>query len=386
MGVWLVVGAAAAGFLVGTGLTYLYINFKEASLEAATADRRVAELETEVERLKKEVDKGIFDILALYEFTTVLGSISNLEELYKMMVDTMLRIIRYDACALFLVRTGESRLDLVVARGFTAEQMGRLKELSSETGIVGRVVASAQPLIIDDLTFSELKDEIHRSFPFRSILSIPFVVHGEVLGVLNLYLRGPEGFNQDDLRILFIVADQAAFAIKNGQLYEKVAEQATRDGLTGLYNYRFFRAKIEEAVAEAKATGGYVSMIMADVDEFKAVNDGYGHQRGDEILKEMARLLKESVRETDIVARYGGEEFAVIMPSTPKREALAVARRIHNSVSTHDFNGLRITVSIGLATYPSPGVNSTDELISAADKRAYEAKARGKNQICYQAS
>lgn len=387
MGIYALIGTAVAGLVLGALVTYMLLGRGLRIKQAKDTDAQVQNLRQKVDRLETEVNKGIFDILAVYEFTTVLGGITNLRELYNMMVDTMLRIVRYDACTILISHPDLKHLELVVARGFSTQQQRSLKDACIKDGVVARVLETGQPEIINNIKGERwAQKEVYKDFPYQSVLSIPFAIHGEILGVLNLYLKEKNGFNQDDLRILYIIANQAAFAIKNGHLYEKVAEQAIRDGLTGLYNHRFFRDKIETAVEEAQRKQGYVSMIMIDADEFKSVNDRYGHQCGDQVLKGIASLLLQNVRESDIVARYGGEEFAIILPGAPLSESLHIAGRIHDAVNSTEFVGLRVTVSMGLAVYPSPGVTTTDELISTADIHAYEAKARGKNQIYYKAS
>ncbi|MDI6871252.1 MAG: sensor domain-containing diguanylate cyclase [Bacillota bacterium] len=349
-------------------------------VQTEEAREQVKALQAKVDQLNTELNKSIFDILAIYEFTTVLGSTLHLNEIFNMMVDTIMRVVRYDACYLALVNeTGH--FEIKVARAFTPEQLEQFAQTRIGEGISGRVLQSAQPLIVPDLG-SQGWSDAYRGTPYRSMLSLPLVIQGGAIGVLNLFKKEVNAFTQDDLRVLFIVANQCAFAVQNGKLYEEMARLAITDGLTGLYNHRYFCSCIEEAVDRANRTGRPASMIMVDADEFKAVNDRYGHQRGDVVLQQMAQLIQQSVRESDLVARYGGEEFAVVLPDTGPREAMAVARRIHQAVAEHDFDGLRLTVSVGVATYPSPRIRNKDELISMADEFAYQAKELGRNRIC----
>jgi diguanylate cyclase (GGDEF)-like protein len=248
-------------------------------------------------------------------------------------------------------------------------------------GLLGHVLQTAQPLIIPSLADQQWSEEFQK-MPYGSLLALPLVIHGGSIGVFCLFRDEANSFNQDDLRVLFIVANQCAFAVQNGRLYQETARLAITDGLTGLFNHRYFRACIEEAVNRAENTGNPVSMIMIDADGFKGINDKYGHQRGDQVLQDMAQIITRGVRESDFVARYGGEEFAVILPDTGPREAYQVAARIHQMVATADFDGLRATVSLGVATYPSNRVKSKDDLISMADEYAYRAKEGGRNRIC----
>ncbi len=375
------IGLTVVTFFFGGIVTYLCLGRKSRPGKVAELTRQVSQLNIERNRLEKEVNKGIFDILAIYEFTSVLGSITNLRELYNMLVDTILRIIHYDACSILVTDPETKNLEMAISRGLAPEIVANYEATCIDKGIIGRVMQRGQPEIMNDLKVLPWPDNIYQDFPFNSILSIPLVIHGEILGVLTLYLRQKDGFKRDDLRILFIIANQTAFAIKNGHLYEKVAEQATLDGLTGLYNYRVFREQIEKEVARAQRENRCVSMIMIDVDDFKSVNDCYGHQRGDTVLKAMATQLRNSVRDIDMVARYGGEEFAVILPNTGLKDAVVIANRIHQTIGTQKLDGLQVTISLGVAVYPGPGVNSADDLVCKADTFAYQAKFRGKNQV-----
>lgn len=355
-------------------------SLRRRAAQAEEACEQVRALQRKVDQLNGELNKSIFDILAIYEFTTVLGSTLHLNEIFSMMVDTIMRVVRYDACYLALVDEA-GRFDIKVARAFTPEQLAACAQTRLGEGIIGRVVQSAQPLIVPDLA-SQTWSEAYRGTAYHSMLSLPLVIQGGAIGVLNLFKKEVNAFTQDDLRVLFIVANQCAFAVQNGKLYEEMARLAITDGLTGLYNHRYFCSCIEEAVERATRTNRPASMIMVDADQFKAVNDKYGHQRGDVVLQQMARLITLSVRDSDLVARYGGEEFAVVLPDTGPREALAVARRIHQAVGGHDFDGLHLTVSVGVATYPSAQITNKDELISTADEFAYQAKEAGRNRIC----
>ncbi|HHW14185.1 MAG TPA: GGDEF domain-containing protein [Firmicutes bacterium] len=367
-------------FVVGLTQERCAADLRRRAAQAEQAGEQVRALQAKVDQLNAELNKSIFDILAIYEFTTVLGGTLQLNEIFNMMVDTIMRVVRYDACFLTLI-DDEGRFDLKVARAFTPEQLERFISPRLADGVLGRLAQSAQPLIVPDLAGHAWRD-LYPGLPYRSLLSLPLVIQGGAIGVLNLFKREPNAFTQDDLRVLFIVANQCAFAVQNGKLYEETARLAITDGLTGLYNHRYFYSCIEEAVNRADRTGRPASMIMVDADRFKEVNDRFGHQRGDQVLQQIARLIQESVRESDLVARYGGEEFAVVLPDTGPREALAVAHRIHQAVADYDFDGLRLTVSVGVATYPSTNIRSKDDLISMADEYAYRAKEQGRNQIC----
>lgn len=170
------------------------------------------------------------------------------------------------------------------------------------------------------------------------------------------------------------------------RLFEATQASAYRDELTGLYNYRFFTESLRCELATAARTDAPLSLVMADLDDFKRYNDQHGHEVGNAGLREFARLLASQVQEAGIAARYGGEEFALILPSTPKQDALWAAERIRAAIEEHDFpeqearRGETLTVSMGLATFPADACD-IGELIRCADRAMYAAKAAGKNQV-----
>jgi len=165
---------------------------------------------------------------------------------------------------------------------------------------------------------------------------------------------------------------------------EMLKELSNTDYLTHLYNRRFIMDALENEFQRIRRKGGHLSLIIADIDHFKRVNDTYGHQQGDMVLVELARVTKEELRRYDIAARYGGEEFLFLLPEAAVEEAHVVAERLRAAVEGMRFappmGDLVVTISLGLATYPGKPMDSADELIRAADAALYLAKERGRNR------
>ncbi len=165
-------------------------------------------------------------------------------------------------------------------------------------------------------------------------------------------------------------------------------EQATIDFLTGLHNRRFFEEQLELAVERAKRDKIPFSLIIMDLDFFKKINDQYGHLTGDQVLQQVARLIRENVRKVDIPARYGGEEFAIIMPGTGLEGALSAARRLKRSIEEHNFGWearpIKITASMGVGTYRPFSTLSATEFLAQVDRLLYLAKERGRNRIVHE--
>jgi diguanylate cyclase (GGDEF)-like protein len=209
---------------------------------------------------------------------------------------------------------------------------------------------------------------------------VPLRTDKGVIGALVLGKTGsPTGLAE--VQYITRIARFAAIAIENANLFR----QATTDRMTGLYSHHFFEKTLEEEMERARRYKATFSLVMFDIDYFKKFNDTYGHVQGDQIIKEIARLLTQSVRQVDFPARYGGEEFAVILPSVEARGALVVAERLRKRVETHEFPGekspLHVTISVGVAEFDQEGTYAASEIVREADKALYQSKERGRNRV-----
>jgi diguanylate cyclase (GGDEF)-like protein len=212
---------------------------------------------------------------------------------------------------------------------------------------------------------------------------VPLNVRGKVTGVLTIDRLYGRVFEDHELESVKLFANLAAIAIQNALSYEEMERQAISDGLTGIYNYRHFQDALTSQVSRAERYGEAFCLLMMDLDHFKAVNDTIGHQKGDEVLREVAVVLKRCSRDSDYLARYGGEEFVMILPQTSLAEAQTVAERVRVEVADVDIGVPEqpITISIGVASYPESARDS-DGVLGAADAALLRAKARGRNRVC----
>jgi two-component system cell cycle response regulator len=216
-----------------------------------------------------------------------------------------------------------------------------------------------------------------------SRLSIPLISFGQTLGVLTLHSAQPNAFRQSELQPLESVADICANAIQNAHYVERVKQLAYLDGLTGIFNRRFFELRIMEEIERARRYATGMAVVMADIDAFKHLNDEFGHLLGDEVLRQVSSLFHQQLRKIDVVCRYGGEEFAVLLTQTNAEQAVAVAEKLRRSVESYQFPGVprTVTISAGVAAYPEHG-KTRDEMVRAADNGLYAAKLAGRNRIC----
>jgi len=219
---------------------------------------------------------------------------------------------------------------------------------------------------------------------------VPLKAKDKVNGLIvadNFVTKEP--FTKDDIMILTMLGNQAGLAIQNSRLYESAVTRAHSDSLTELWNHGYFQYLLQDEMEKSRAMNSKLSLLMLDLDDFKALNDLFGHQAGDKVLKELAQFLKNRSRKMDYVCRYGGEEFTVILPQTDRDEAFTIAEHLRLEIEKHPFiqrispeNEKKLTVSIGIASFPANGTTPSD-IIAASDRALYQAKRKGKNTTCY---
>ena len=300
-------------------------------------------------------------------------------------ISTMLKeIVDYDAMDIRLLDEATRELVCIYSRDVNAELNEQFR-LSIDEGLAGWVVRHDRAQLVNDMATDPRGVHIPgtgENVPQASIV-VPLRVLGKVTGVLTIDRLGGRVFAESDLEPVTLFANLAAIAIQNARTYEEMENQAIRDGLTGIHNFRHFHESLKAEVSRAGRYGDHFCLLMMDLDHFKAVNDTVGHQKGDEVLKAVAGVLRECSRESDYLARYGGEEFAMILPRTTLVEATTLAERIRTSVALLDFGhpGLRVTMSIGVSAYPESARDS-DGVLGAADAALLRAKNSGRDRVC----
>jgi len=251
----------------------------------------------------------------------------------------------------------------------------------------GRFPAASEPwasILAENRTVTDVPLASGSGFFAESAsrMRIPLVSFGQTVGILALDSSQPDAFRDGDLQSLESVADICATAIQNAHYVERVKQLAYLDGLTGIFNRRFFELRILEEIERARRYGTGMAIIMADIDHFKRLNDEFGHVLGDEVLRQVSSLFHQQVRKIDVVCRYGGEEFAILLTQAGAQHAIAVADKLRKMVGSWQFPGVprTVTISAGAAALPDQGL-TRDELVRAADSALYAAKQAGRNRV-----
>jgi len=312
--------------------------------------------------------------------------VANMDQLYQAAVDIAGERIAYENCTLFLLDNDQKKLVPKVTRGRVVNLIDHIP-FEHGNGVAGWVAQRRKHIIIADLSKETGLLNIELLPPqVRSFVAVPMVLRDRVLGVIHISHTQPHAFRQEDVRLLSIIANEIALATERLEARHKLEQMAITDGLTRLYNHRYFQLRLKEEIARAQRYGLPVGLLMIDIDHFKQVNDLYGHSAGSAVLAALAEWMRQNVRESEIVARYGGEEFSIILPLTAAKDAAVAAKRLCEAVATHRFEVgedafLQLTISVGVAAYPEHG-KTPEELITEADAALYMAKKLGRNRVC----
>jgi diguanylate cyclase (GGDEF)-like protein/putative nucleotidyltransferase with HDIG domain len=319
------------------------------------------------------------EVITLYDIAQTIGTSLDLRDTFAVFASRLEDIVTYTTCVLYLVRPDSTDVEAVHVAGRYAE-IFKGKTLPSGAGIAGWVVANRHPMHNCDprLDFDVLKVDLPESY--RTATVVPLTREDAVLGALAMYSTDLSSYTADHLRLMEAVAKLASDAIANAVHHERTETSALTDLLTGLPNARALRYRFEEEADRARRHRDGFSVMMMDLDGFKAVNDRFGHQAGDQLLRELSVLLLSHMRSADFVSRYAGDEFVAIL-QVGQEEVQELSQRIQREIDRHDFgfqgSKLFIGVSVGSASFGVDG-ETLDELLLAADRAMYADKARRK--------
>jgi diguanylate cyclase (GGDEF)-like protein len=342
--------------------------------------RQYDELETTSARLQSQLALQH----ELMDLSTLLLSSLDQREVFSRITTMLKDIVVYDAMDIRMLDEETRELVCIYSRDINAELNEQFR-ISIDSGLAGWVVRHDEAQLVNDMAHDPRGVHIPGTGEdvAQASIVVPLRVRGRVTGVLTLDRFDGRTFDCSDLEPVKLFANLAGIAIQNARMYEEMERQAISDGLTGIHNFRHFHESLKAGVSRAGRYDEHFCLLMMDLDHFKAVNDTIGHQRGDDVLRAVAGVLRSCSRESDYLARYGGEEFAMILPLTTLDEAMTLAERIRVSVSMLDpgHPDLHVTVSIGVSAYPESAKDS-DGVLGAADAALLRAKTGGRDRVC----
>ena len=347
-----------------TELTQLRARVHE--LEAAQC-----QLEIYAEDLRRtfaELRRQLGYMSELHRVSTMIGSVLEPREVMARTLEGVGRLVANQAAGIYLAEGDEA---------VRAAALGELALLPPD-----RVPVGVPPLaeVLSGIEPPPIPDDA------RS-LAVPMRASGLVIGVLHIVRPFGAPLVDDDRKLAELVAAEAAAAIHNARLYEQTQRLATTDPLTSLSNHRSFSESLALEIARASRLDYALGLLMIDIDNFKRVNDTFGHPVGDDVLRNIADVLRSNLRQTDVAARYGGEEFAVVLPGLGPHGVQAVGEKLRRAVRALDplvMDGaapFHISISVGGVSASYPDLNAV-ELIRVADSALYAAKRRGRDSVC----
>ncbi len=321
----------------------------------------------------------------LLDFAEKTSTFINIEDIANALLGPLVRVIRARQVDL-LLPANDLYCTKFVARLSEEEDIVPLV-LPHDSSVV-RWLESKGPLprttLVTSPEFSGLTPEERSALDASGCeLFCPVISKSTLVAILALGQKQTRGFfSRDDIDLVATLSRESAVAIENAQIYARAKEKADTDELTGLRNHRYFQERFSQEIEKFTLSGGDFALLFIDLDFFKTYNDIYGHMLGDEILKEVGQLIRNSIRTTDIGSRYGGDEFAAILLNTSAEGATTVAERIREGLQTSmEQRGIMLTCSIGIACWRVDGIKR-EALIEAADRALYAAKTAGRNRVC----
>ncbi|HLG19713.1 MAG TPA: diguanylate cyclase [Bdellovibrionota bacterium] len=358
---------------------YLTKPFEDLDVITTVINRTVEKLrlEREVKRLVDELKRRNEDVEALYDCTAQLATTLDGEEILSKATSFFTRLGRSPKAIYFLYDAEKEVLAGSKAFGW---KEGKIEDLTFELK-GAKSVANYFKTIDDD---TELKKRMALTPVPERLLLLPLHSDEKIVGVFAVTKN--EAWGADDRALLTQFAGNVSTQVGKAKLHDRVTALAVHDGLTGLFNHRYFQNSLQQELERAKRFKKKFCLILFDVDHFKKYNDINGHPMGDRLLKGVAQLMMEAIRKIDVAARYGGEEFVIITAETDHKGTMILADRLRETIANHPFHNREkqpdkiVSVSMGVAEYPTHG-ETKELLIEAADKALYRAKKEGRNRV-----
>ena len=333
------------------------------------------------------------DLLLLLELSEAISVCRNPMKILRLIVDKMTEVIDVARCSIVSINGAGQ---LVVKASSDLDREREIILDMQKYPEIRKALETRRAVVVNDIKHDPLMAPVRQyvaDLDFNSIIVMPIIKKESMIGTFFLRTASPleDGISERVCNLCHLVANFSANALENAILFESMQtakefleEMAIRDGLTCLYTHRHFYDRLDEEYSRSLRYREPLSLIFFDIDDFKRINDTYGHTCGDEVLRQIGRVVRETVRESDIPTRYGGEEFAILLPNTGTDGALEMARRLGTVIRRLRFEvlpGEEITVSAGVSTFALDNLDSFHQLVKLADWAMYRAKSEGKDRV-----
>ncbi|RCX12973.1 diguanylate cyclase with GAF sensor [Anaerobacterium chartisolvens] len=334
-----------------------------------------------LEDTNKKLTSSIAEFYTLQQITQAISSIFDINELLKYVNDIILGVMGVSYSTIILYDEKKSKLTVHTTNIKNKEELDILNN-NINCNILMNALNNSKPIIenfadSDEYVFTDGRD-------VNSLICVPLSTKTRKFGLVLIEQKYYGAFDDENVRLLDIIGQQVGIALENAELYQKMHELATIDGLTGIYNRLYFQERLQKEFSKAQKGGYNLSVAIFDIDHFKRFNDTFGHLFGDKVLKSIAGTVKDFLRSTDVFARYGGEEFIILFPRTSTEEAYEKVEALRKKINQHSIKDnlvtACVTVSFGIACFPESAVTES-EFIRKADDALYAAKNAGRNCV-----
>jgi diguanylate cyclase (GGDEF)-like protein len=329
----------------------------------------------------EQIARANAETSALCELTDLIVAQPELEPTLELIVGKVGKLVPYSTCAVYLFAPGEDELEAVFVRGLGEELFDKMRIRVGE-GASGWVVEQNEPVLNGSASLDVARKlKPTDNLELSSTLSVPLLGEGAVIGALTLYHTGYNFYKPHHLRMVTLIAEHAGPAIERARLFAQTRQLALEDTLTGLPNARALMRFLHQQLAESERYEREFAILVADLDNFKQINDQCGHLEGDQVLEQISRSLQLHVRQMDLVARYAGDEFVIVLPNAGQETAEEIIRRVRSAAweMPRREGQLPLGLSIGHAIYPADGTD-VRRLLGVADGRMYADKSVRKRQ------
>jgi diguanylate cyclase (GGDEF)-like protein/putative nucleotidyltransferase with HDIG domain len=334
----------------------------------------------EKEYLREQLNEREEELSVINKSSSILSSSLDIQEIFGSFIEELKNVLDVHWASIVLIEGSDLCCVALSSNEGSTYKIG--ERIPMEGSGTGWVVTQKKMFIEPDLSqerYFQTGENFYKQ-GLRSMVYLPLLAKGKVIGSFIVASKQPHAYSQRNLKLLEQLAAQIAMPLENAQLYAQAEHKARVDELTGLLNRRSLDEMIDTEISRHSRYGGVFSLAIIDLDSFKAYNDTYGHLSGDKLLRQIGDIIKSAIRNADHAFRYGGDEFAILLPQTSIDAALQVTERVRKKIAEGvDSNQIKVTASIGLASWPDDGISHTD-IIAAADVILYRAKRDGGNQ------